>query len=362
MAILLPKESGDIRVISDDLGALALDSEATNLAIKMAATTCYQTRESSQRPPPDMVKYLKGRKHFAMTEFSWVAVEIKTPPGKRREVVAGILLSNSLLCVTEREDSILVSGNGRVFNEAFPKLKDPYIGTILTRLAEVNDILYNMPPAGSFDPVDPSLITFSPELLTPYETLVHRAAIVEFNNCSRGVTHETVRSRNGDCKNTSYAQESTRYVDYAKGGDDEIDLDKFQIKIVLPYRDVKLGEQFPVRVGDQVVYLTIQEIADMYESVYRSLRKAGWKAEQARQFLPIGLTSQIVQMYNLLEWYHWFIIRCGPAAHPEIRFVAVKLLREFQRRIPGIFDDFAFGIKDKEGEDGTEYATSPLDY
>ncbi len=42
---------------------------------------------------------------------------------------------------------------------------------------------------------------------------------------------------------------------------------------------------------------------------------------------------------NLREWRHFFELRSAKAAHPQMREIAVPLLKEFKRLIPIIFDD-----------------------
>lgn len=169
--------------------------------------------------------------------------------------------------------------------------------------------------------------------------LEHSCLTVRFDNTSRGFSHELVRHRL-----MSPSQESTRYVDYAKAGDEDPDLDHFQLHFVTPpHRDEKekisitlpFDEDFPVM-------LTPEQMAQTYETFYRALRKAGWRPEDARQFLPIGTRSQVVITANLREWRHIFVMRCGRPAHWEIRHVMVDLLERCQKLIPGVFDDFEY--------------------
>ncbi len=153
--------------------------------------------------------------------------------------------------------------------------------------------------------------------------LEHSAMTVEFNNVSRGFTHEIVRHRLA-----SFTQESTRYVDESNF---EVvippDKDKDE-KIV----DLKLPNGKKIKVS-------FQEWMDLNEKMYRGLRKAGWNAEDARQVLPIGIKSQIVVTANFREWRHIFKLRTAPDAHWEIRFVMKNLLKEVKNKIPLIFDD-----------------------
>ena len=42
---------------------------------------------------------------------------------------------------------------------------------------------------------------------------------------------------------------------------------------------------------------------------------------------------------NLREWRHFLKLRCSTAAHPDIRVLALDLLKQFHEQIPIIFDD-----------------------
>ena len=42
---------------------------------------------------------------------------------------------------------------------------------------------------------------------------------------------------------------------------------------------------------------------------------------------------------NLREWRHFFQLRTSKKAHPQMREVACALLKEFQEKIPVIFDN-----------------------
>jgi len=343
MAKLLFKKGG-FRILSDDVGKLP--AEEMNKLIKTAGTTCYQTRESSKKTPEEFVRMLQKRGHHAMLEHSWYTFFIDS---NSSEVILNLFRANSLFCITLRDNGFLVSGNSRIFNEAYLKRKNVVIGTILSILNKENPVLFPLPEEG-FETTSLLKITKNPKLKTRDEILTHRAMTVEFNNHSRGFTHETVRSRSGDEKVTSYAQESTRYVDYSKG---ELDLEKFQIKFILPYNDkFDFSQRIDFNINGKNYSFTPQEFTDLIEGWYRAVRKKGLRPEEARQWLPIGIKSQIVQTYNLREWRHWFKIRADAPAHPEIRFSACNLLREVQKRIPGVFDDFEFKTK----EDGSEYA------
>jgi thymidylate synthase (FAD) len=49
---------------------------------------------------------------------------------------------------------------------------------------------------------------------------------------------------------------------------------------------------------------------------------------------------------NLREWRHFFRLRCAPAAHPQMREIAIPMLLAFQEIVPVVFDDFHYDLND----------------
>jgi len=140
----------------------------------------------------------------------------------------------------------------------------------------------------------------------------HASATVRFV-CDRGVSHEIVRHRLA-----SYSQESTRYCDY-----------RGEVAFVIPPW-CKEGEHG---------FKAWREAMEAAEAYYKYLRSCDWKPEQARAVLPNSLKTELVMTANLREWRHFFRMRTAPAAHPQMREVAIPLLLEMQHRIPVVFDD-----------------------
>lgn len=153
--------------------------------------------------------------------------------------------------------------------------------------------------------------------------LEHSCMTVEFNNVSRGFTHELVRHRIA-----SFTQESTRYVDESD----------FRV-VIPPNKDIdeKLVEL--ILPDNQKIKVSFKEWIELNEQMYRGLRKEGWIPQDARQILPIGIKSQIVITCNFREWRHIFKLRTAPQAHWEIQRVMINLLKETKERVPVIFDD-----------------------
>jgi len=159
----------------------------------------------------------------------------------------------------------------------------------------------------------------------------HSNMTVQFNNISRGFTHEQVRHRL-----TAISQESTRYVDYYAKKGEGANLEKFQLKCIVPPHQ---NENKKVKLEDGRKMSAIEMFAE-YEKFYRALRRAGWLPEDARQFLPIGIKSQIVISANFREWRHIFKMRTFKYAHWEIRTVMCNLLEFIQPILSPVFDDF----------------------
>jgi thymidylate synthase (FAD) len=140
----------------------------------------------------------------------------------------------------------------------------------------------------------------------------HASATVRFV-CDRGVSHEIVRHRLA-----SYSQESTRYCDY-----------RGEVAFVIP----------PWCKEGEYGFKAWSEAMEAAEAYYKYLRSFGWKPEQARAVLPNSLKTEVVMTANLREWRHFFRLRTALAAHPQMREVAVPLLRDMKGRIPVVFDD-----------------------
>lgn len=138
--------------------------------------------------------------------------------------------------------------------------------------------------------------------------------------CDRGITHELVRHRIA-----AYTQESTRYCNYSG-----------KIQFIKPLF-------FKPKSKEYKIWLYSCKTAALN---YKKLIQMGITPEAARSILPNSLKTEIIVTYNLREWRHVFEMRTQKAAHPQMREIMVPLLKEFQKKIPIIFDDFEI-IKDK---------------
>ena len=163
----------------------------------------------------------------------------------------------------------------------------------------------------------------------------HHSVIEHLNyitriTCDRGVFHEIVRHRIA-----SYSQESTRYCNYSKGKfDGEITCIDITEGIELCPKTGKLLGQVK---GDIIAVWWLAMEAS--EASYMKMIELGASPQIARSVLPNSLKTEIVVTMNLREWRHFFKLRTAKAAHPQMREVAIPLLKWFKKLIPVIFDD-----------------------
>ena len=146
----------------------------------------------------------------------------------------------------------------------------------------------------------------------------------------------------------SFAQESTRYCNYAK--------DKFnnEITYILPcwieekdlpkafnnytkdvwgslfygfyYEATEKGKSAGFNVNPERNFLFSLQIS---EQLYFSLLNQGWTPQQARAVLPNALKTELVMTGFVSDWKHFFSLRCDSAAHPQARELAIPLQEEF---------------------------------
>lgn len=134
----------------------------------------------------------------------------------------------------------------------------------------------------------------------------------------RAIASEMVRHRHLRYNpEFSYAQESTRYVNYDKRG----------FEFILPDG---LSQEQETLVRAQCI--------DAVER-YDCLTTLGAKPEIARSVLPLCTATTIVCSSNFREWRHALRLRTAKDAHPQMRSLMTPLLVELREQIPIIFDD-----------------------
>lgn len=153
--------------------------------------------------------------------------------------------------------------------------------------------------------------------------------IIKFTT-NRGVTHEIVRHRM-----CSFAQESTRYVNY-----------KGRMKFIRPAwlsseidgAYTTSGDIDPILLPSDPEHRFIVNLLSC-ELDYVWLLNQGWRPEQAREVLPNALKTEIVWKANIREWRHILTLRCSKAAHPQMRNLMLPVLEELKHKLPIVFDN-----------------------
>lgn len=155
-------------------------------------------------------------------------------------------------------------------------------------------------------------------ILSGHEAMVEHASVTFRIICDRGVTHEIVRHRLA-----SYAQESTRYCNYSK--------DKFgnELTFIKPLFWEEGSAQY------KLWYNMCEEA----EQAYMALINAKATPQEARSVLPNSLKTEIVVTMDVREWRHFLKLRCAPDAHPQMREVALEILRQFRESTPVLVED-----------------------
>lgn len=138
--------------------------------------------------------------------------------------------------------------------------------------------------------------------------------------CDRAVSHEIVRHRIA-----SYSQESTRYCNYSQ--------DRFGNGITVVYPAFHSQEKSSI--VDSIWTAACLQAEDYYFKMLAS----GATAQEARSVLPNSLKTELVMTANIREWRHFLKLRTVPAAHPDMRKVAVMLLKKLQSQLPVFFAD-----------------------
>lgn len=160
-----------------------------------------------------------------------------------------------------------------------------------------------------------------------------------------GVTREFNRHRVN-----SIAEESTRYCNYNKRNDGEINIglpawikdedcpqeyirDLNNMSIAEYCTDFVDNDTDPSDIWDEWCYYFFALKA--CEFAYNGLIAKGWKPQQAREVLPLATKSQLIHTAFVDDWKHFFALRAegvsGPP-HPNARLLAKPLYEEFKKR------------------------------
>lgn len=165
--------------------------------------------------------------------------------------------------------------------------------------------------------------------------LEHGYATAHFR-VDRGVSHELVRHRLA-----SFAQESTRYCNYKDKDiefvrpswftNEEADkaLENYSYYLANPSQNIKkyaIIKWFDICQDTGVAYKEL-------------INHCGRSPQEARSVLPNALATDIVVTANLREWRTILKLRCAKDAHPDMRYIMLRLLNDMHKLFPPVFED-----------------------
>ena len=285
--------------------------------IEDIARTCYKSsnKDNSQKKTEEFVKGLITRQHTAMLEHYVIPIRV-------RKTLYDMILDKvgieglKYIHVTENVETgsnktVIMTGSIRAWRELFSNYHSDY-SFLLVYLNHIYPIVFEdlvkeiyeevptFEDALALDPADILSWEYLKGVL-PYELYCyHRCYTVKFV-CDRGVSHELVRHR--PC---SFAQESTRYCNYARD-----DFGK-EISVISPF-DSSSPE-----------YKYWEDSCLLAEEDYFRLLEQGVTPQMARSVLPNSLKTEIIVTTNLKEWFHIFNLRVKGttgAPHPQMKEV-----------------------------------------
>jgi thymidylate synthase (FAD) len=197
--------------------------------------------------------------------------------------------------------------------------------TIIRRIEEAGRVCYKSEDLNPNNDIEISKRFVRNVLKRGHEAVIEHANVTAKFICDRGVTHEIVRHRIA-----AYCQESTRYCNYAKDKYDN------EITVIEPFFWADLVTPTSEDYANYELWRTAMLVA---EDTYLHMIRNGATPQEARSVLPNSLKTELVMTANMREWRHFFKLRTAVAAHPQMREVACMLLKEFQEKIPVLFDD-----------------------
>lgn len=131
----------------------------------------------------------------------------------------------------------------------------------------------------------------------------------------------------------SFLQESTRYCLYSSN--------KFgnELTFIKPYwtniPEGDYGDIFNPKEPDitlapnEYAFINILRETEKY---YIGLTNNGWKAEEARNVLPLSLKTELYMCGFAEDWEQFFKLRTASNAHPQAKELAIPLKEEFIKR------------------------------
>ena len=271
-------------------GELQTDYASTMKFIEMAGRTCYKSEDKiTEDSAEGFVSRLIKAGHLAMVEHSNFVVKIDRPSKGATGAIIG--QTGKYLSWAIVGDTAYVGGNLTAWANTHRELVEKW-GANLADDSMFMPFFVMYGKLFGVEVVDAECPwQVCPHNEIPHELHRYAAKFI----CDRGVSHELVRHR--PC---SFAQESTRYVNY--GGTD--------MEFIEPTGFMEWGEEARDEFLDACYSAEISYglMVNGYEL----------KPQQARAVLPNALKTEIVVTADAKEWAHIRKLRTHKSAHPDI--------------------------------------------
>lgn len=294
--------------------------------IERAARICYKSEDKITFSSAEkLVKSLIERGHHAMLEFGrdiYVIVRDSTHETSFfnwllwNNQLTGIDTSGSTEIDMMNESPIIFRLNPRKLLELFTiDIKEelsPFIYEFCRLIQETSPYLIQKPyEFADYNDQEDYYNQYRLYLSPPRSTVNFLALQTETVHIvtNRGVSHELVRHRS-----CSFAQESTRYVDYTGA-----------MEFIVP---VWSSDSMDTPTNE------FWHHCNYTEKKYLTLREAGWKKQEAREVLSNALKTELMMKATLREWQHIFKLRCAKDAHPQMQALMIPLRKQFEEKYP----------------------------
>lgn len=269
-------------------GAVPTDYAGTLAFIERCGRLCYKSEDKiTDSSAEGFVKRLISAGHLAMVEHSNFVVRTNNSEGWSSALLDDLIsIAGKYLNVHIDDEYLCVGGNLTAWYNRFTDFYAGRLPGVFTPvILRYGEIFGNPRTPGAHD-----VWQVCPHNEIPNALHRYSAKFI----CDRGVSHELVRHR--PC---SFAQESTRYVNY--GGKD--------MEFIEP---AGFAEWTP---RNQQIFTNS---CGRSEELYKAMLYGGLKPQQARAVLPNALKTEIIVTADAAEWAHIKKLRTHPSAHPDM--------------------------------------------
>lgn len=160
---------------------------------------------------------------------------------------------------------------------------------------------------------------------------------------SRSFTHELIRHRAG----FGYSQLSQRFVD-------ESTCDFVEPDCIAGDPELHAIWEESIRASHEAYRVLADKLAQKFGDVKDRTLRRKLARQASRSVLPNATETKIFVTANARALRHFIEMRASEHAEPEIRKVAVQMLRLLMHEAPNVFGDYTFESLD----DGTETAST----